>query len=134
MPAAEPPGDTVPPTPDRPDRADLPTDAPRAVRPAARAARAAARPAPARVPRYRRAAVLTLLAALPAPLLALGPATAAQARPQGRIVGGTTESTGDHPRARATTRGWWPWPVGSSSAPAARASSAGERWSPPPRW
>nr|WP_323185005.1 serine protease [Kitasatospora purpeofusca] len=88
----------MPPTPDRPDRADPPTDAPRAARPAARAARATARPAPARVPRYRRAAVLTLLAALPAPLLALGPATAAaQARPQGRIVGGTAESTGDHP-------------------------------------
>ncbi|SDT54146.1 Trypsin [Streptomyces sp. TLI_053] len=77
----------MPPTPDRPDRADLPTGA-------SRARRSAVRP-----PRHRRAAVLTLLAALPAPLLVLGPATAAtaQARPQGRIVGGTTESTGDHP-------------------------------------
>ncbi|MFE2110810.1 S1 family peptidase [Kitasatospora sp. NPDC059463] len=41
---------------------------------------------------------MTLLAALPAPLLALGPAApAAQARPQGRIVGGGTVSTDDHP-------------------------------------
>ncbi|MFE7558557.1 S1 family peptidase [Kitasatospora sp. NPDC057500] len=48
--------------------------------------------------RRRRAAAVALLAALPAPLLALGPAVpAAQARPQGRIVGGGTVSTGDHP-------------------------------------
>ncbi|MFB6892517.1 trypsin-like serine protease [Kitasatospora sp. NPDC056327] len=48
--------------------------------------------------RRRRAAVLGLLAVVPAPLLALGPAApAAQARPQGRIVGGGTASTVDHP-------------------------------------
>ncbi|MFB7475712.1 trypsin-like serine protease [Kitasatospora sp. NPDC056184] len=41
---------------------------------------------------------MALLAALPAPLLALGPAAPdAQARPQGRIVGGEAVSTGDHP-------------------------------------
>ncbi len=87
------------PSPDRPDRADLPSTAPSAVPPAGPATAPAARSAVAGpVSRRRRAGVLALLAALPAPLLAFGPgAPAAQARPQGRIVGGSTESTNDHP-------------------------------------
>ncbi|AUY54173.1 serine protease [Streptomyces sp. CB01881] len=40
--------------------------------------------------------MLALLAALPAPLVALGPA-AAPARAQGRIVGGAVATTADHP-------------------------------------
>lgn len=66
-----------------PDRADLPTPAPPPARPAVRGAR------------RRRAAALALLAAVPVPLVALG--TAAPAEAKRRVVGGTAESTADHP-------------------------------------
>ncbi|MET9397243.1 serine protease [Kitasatospora sp. NPDC002965] len=77
------------PNPDRPDRADLPTAAPTPVH---STTAHAVRP----VRRARRAAVLTLLAALPAPLIALGPAVPA-AQAKGRIVGGVAASTADRP-------------------------------------
>lgn len=64
-----------------PDRADL-----------SPAAQPPARPGS----RRHRAAALALLAALPAPLVALGPG-AAPAEAQRRIVGGVTASTSDHP-------------------------------------
>ncbi len=67
-----------------PDRAALPTPAPPPASPAA-----------ARAGRRRRAAVLALLAAVPVPLVALGAAGPAGA--QRRVVGGTAETTADHP-------------------------------------
>ncbi|MEV6972796.1 serine protease [Kitasatospora sp. NPDC093806] len=53
-------------------------------------------PTPTPTRRRPRAAALLLLAALPAPLLAFGPAAPA-ALAQGRIVGGTVVGTADHP-------------------------------------
>ncbi|MFC5888312.1 serine protease [Kitasatospora sp. CM 4170] len=98
MPAAEPPGVTVLPTPDRPDRPDLPTAA---GAPAGPPVRASARPGG----RRRKAAALALLAALPAPLVVLGPG-AASVEAQRRIIGGNAVSTADHP-----------WMVALSSRP-----------------
>ncbi|MEV7780754.1 serine protease [Kitasatospora sp. NPDC088351] len=70
-----------------PDRTDLSTAVPSPARPAARPVR------------RRRVVALALLAALPAPALALGPAGPAEA--QRRIVGGVAVSTSDHPWAVA---------------------------------
>ncbi|WUS66485.1 serine protease [Kitasatospora sp. NBC_01246] len=67
-----------------PDRADLPTVASPSACPAGRPAR-----------RRYRAAVLGLLAALPATLVAFGPAAPAEA--QRRVIGGAVVSTADHP-------------------------------------
>ncbi|KDN82819.1 S1 family peptidase [Kitasatospora cheerisanensis] len=65
-------------------------------------------------PRLRRRAVaLVALAALPAPLIALG--SAAPAAAQRRIVGGTAASTGDHP-----------WMVALSSRPQFGSSRSGQ--------
>ncbi|MGW2252737.1 S1 family peptidase [Kitasatospora sp. NPDC001660] len=67
-----------------PDRADLTTAAPPPASPAA-----------ARLGRRKRAAVLVLLAAVPVPLVAFGPAAPAEA--QRRVVGGAVVSTAEFP-------------------------------------
>ncbi|MFC9329327.1 S1 family peptidase [Kitasatospora sp. NPDC057015] len=75
------------PNQDMPDTRDVPPDA---------TSRAGAMPGvPAGGRRRRRTALLALLVALPAPLVAFGPA--ASAEPQRRIVGGSATVTGEHP-------------------------------------